>query len=119
MRRLFLTSSALISITLCGCLAWTWTQIELPVTSLKQPTWGAQLESNWSDVNGIAFQLHARLSAGVVSDPGRPQQWRQSRDVRVLEVLDGVTVARRAWSTSGVQRGAVHVLRAPLKRGER
>ena len=34
----------------------TWTQVELPIASFKQPTWGAQLEATWSDVNGIAFQ---------------------------------------------------------------
>ncbi|HTA88738.1 MAG TPA: glycoside hydrolase family 18 protein [Polyangiaceae bacterium] len=34
----------------------SWTEVEVPLANLKQPTWGQQLEVSWTDVNALAFQ---------------------------------------------------------------
>jgi len=33
-----------------------WSLIEIPIASLKQPSWGQKLEASWTDVNALAFQ---------------------------------------------------------------
>jgi len=34
----------------------SWTQIEIPLAELKQPSWGQKLDVSWTDVNGLALQ---------------------------------------------------------------
>jgi chitinase len=34
----------------------SWTRIEVPLATLKQPTWGQQLDVSWTDVNALALQ---------------------------------------------------------------
>ncbi len=34
----------------------SWSQIEVPIATLKQPSWGQKVEASWTDVNALAFQ---------------------------------------------------------------
>lgn len=34
----------------------SWALVEVPISSLKQPSWGQKLEVAWTDVNALAFQ---------------------------------------------------------------
>ncbi len=57
-----------------------WSQIELPLTNLKHPTWGQKLDVSWTDGNAVAFQ------------PG------PAVDRRRLRAVGGRSRARRALS---------------------